>query len=150
MGSFTKSLDWICSELKRNGFSYRTLTGNMTMNKRKKQLEQFANDDNVKVFVLTVRAGAVGITLTAANHVFMMEPTLNPALHRQAINRVYRLGQKRKVFIRTMIMKDSVEEKIWDIIHKGSRSANLQNGDVQNEENGREDRNRRNNIAGNI
>merc|ERR1712113_880475 len=94
------------------------------MNKRKKQLDQFANDDNVNVFVLTVRAGAVGITLTAANHVFVMEPTLNPALHRQAINRVYRLGQKRKVFIRTMIMKDSVEERIWNIIHKGNAGSN--------------------------
>merc|ERR1719242_1460267 len=112
-------MKWICSELEHNGFGYRTLSGDMTMNKRKKQLEQFANDDNVKVFVLTVRAGAVGITLTAANHVFMMEPTLNPALHRQAINRVYRLGQKRKVMIHTMIMRDSIEERIWNIIHKG-------------------------------
>merc|ERR1712113_911349 len=94
------------------------------MNKRKKQRDQFARDDNVNVFVLTLKAGAVDITLTAANHVFVMEPTLNPALHRQAINRVYRLGQKRKVFIRTMIMKDSVEERIWNVIHKGNAGSN--------------------------
>merc|ERR1712154_468650 len=62
--SFSKSLDWICKELKKNGFEYRTLTGSMTMNKRKKQLDQFSNNPNVDVFVLTVRSGAVGITLT--------------------------------------------------------------------------------------
>merc|ERR1711879_41067 len=150
MGSFTKSLDWICSELKRNGFSYRTLTGNMTMNKRKKQLEQFANDDNVKVFVLTVRAGAVGITLTSANHVFVMEPTLNPALHRQAINRVYRLGQKRKVMIHTMIMRDSIEERIWNVIHRGDGRSGVRDGHGGNNVNDlRHQSAQKNNIAGN-
>merc|ERR1712228_1147967 len=109
--SFSKSLDWICSELKQNGFEYRTLTGSMSMNKRKKQLDEFSNNPSVDVFVLTVRSGAVGITLTAANHVFMMEPQFNPALYRQAINRVYRLGQKKTVHIHTLIMKDSIEER---------------------------------------
>merc|ERR1719461_1951078 len=121
--SFTKSLEWMTSELERNGFSYRTLSGDMSMNKRKKQLDQFANDDNVKVFVLTVRSGAVGITLTAANHVFMMEPPFNPALYRQAINRAYRLGQKKKVFIHQMIIKDSVEERIWRINKEKQREG---------------------------
>ena len=113
--AFSKSLEWICSELECNGFSYRTLSGNMSLSKRKKQLQQFHDDDDVKVFVLTVRSGAVGVTLTAANHVFMMEPPLNPALYRQAINRVHRLGQKKKVFIHNLIMRDSVEQRIWNI-----------------------------------
>ena len=113
--SFSRSLKWMTSELERNGFEYRTLSGNMSMNKRKKQLESFASDRDVKVFVLTVRSGAVGITLTAANHVFLMEPPFNPALYRQAINRVYRLGQNKKVFIRTMIMNQSIEQRIWII-----------------------------------
>merc|ERR1712129_358123 len=113
--SFSKSLDWICKELQRNGFKYRTLTGSMSMNKRKKQLDEFANNPNVDVFVLTVRSGAVGITLNSANHVFMMEPTMNPALHLQAINRVYRLGQTKKCHIHTMIMKGSIEQRIWNM-----------------------------------
>eukprot|EP01083_Nonionella_stella_P165389 550072_1 len=113
--SFSKSLNWICDELRGNGIEYRTLTGSMSMNKRKKALQEFEADDNVKVFVLTVRSGAVGITLTAANHVFLMEPPFNPALYRQAINRVHRLGQKKKVFIQTLIMKNSIEEKIWNV-----------------------------------
>ena len=45
----------------------------------------------------------------------MLEPPFNPALHRQAINRVYRLGQKKKVFIHTMVMRDSIESRLWDI-----------------------------------
>merc|ERR1711994_43656 len=91
------------------------LKGSMSLSKRKKALEQFESDPNVSVFVLSVRSGAVGLTLTAANHVFMLEPPFNPALHRQAINRVYRLGQKKKVHIHTLIMRDSIEERIWNI-----------------------------------
>eukprot|EP01083_Nonionella_stella_P117644 350837_1 len=135
--SFSKSLDWMCSELQKNGFEYRTLTGSMSMNKRKKQLAQFGDNPNVKVFVLTVRSGAVGITLTAANHVFMLEPPFNAALHRQAINRVYRLGQKKKVFIHTLIMKDSIEERIWNL-NKEKQNQNQIN------------RNQSNSLAGNI
>eukprot|EP01084_Bolivina_argentea_P304866 526602_1 len=127
----------MCSELQKNGFEYRTLTGSMSMNKRKKQLAQFGDNPDVKVFVLTVRSGAVGITLTAANHVFMLEPPFNAALHRQAINRVYRLGQKKKVFIHTLIMKDSIEERIWNL-NKEKQNQNQIN------------RNQSNSLAGNI
>ena len=134
--SFSKSLKWMTSELETNGFEYRTLSGNMTMNKRKKQLEQFGNDDNVKVFVLTVRSGAVGITLTAANHVFLLEPPFNPALYRQAINRVYRLGQKKQVHIHTMIMRDSIEERIWRINeHKLRENDGDESGSSQQRKN---------------
>eukprot|EP00483_Globobulimina_turgida_P002761 UN02766 len=101
----------------------------MPMNKRAKNLKLFATDASIKVFVLTVRTGAVGLTLTSANHVFMMEPTFNPALHRQAINRVYRLGQKKKVFIHTLIMKHSIEERIWNI------NKDKQKGDIDNQKN---------------
>ena len=129
--SFSKSLDWICKQLTKNGFKYGTLTGSMSMTKRKKALESFANDKETKIFVLTVRSGAVGITLTAANHVFMMEPQFNPALYRQAINRVYRLGQKKKVFIHTLIMKHSIEEKIWNI-NKDKQTGNCDNNNDGN------------------
>jgi len=113
--SFSKSLNCICDELDKNDIGYCTLSGAMTMQKRSKNLKQFANEGSMSVFVLTVRTGAVGLTLTAANHVFMMEPTLNPALHRQAINRVYRVGQCKAVHIHTLIMKDSIEDRIWNV-----------------------------------
>merc|ERR1712098_623603 len=112
-------MGWICIS---------TLSGNMTMNKRKKQLDEFSSDPEVKVFVLTVRSGAVGLTLTAANHVFMMEPPFNPALYRQAINRVHRLGQKKKVFIHSLIIKYSIEERIWSINQSKQRDNVNGNG----------------------
>ena len=146
--SFSNSLNWICQELKKNGFEYRTLTGSMTMNKRKKQLEEFSNNSNVGVFVLTVRSGAVGITLTSANHVFMMEPPFNPSLYRQAINRVYRLGQKKKVHCHTLIMKNSIEERIWNI-NKDKQKEDDNNNDNNNNNNDKKKKRRRN-IAGNI
>jgi len=113
--SFGKSLEWICGELDRHTIAYRTLSGSMSMNNRKRALQQFSDDSDVKVFVLTVRSGAVGITLTAANHVYLLEPPFNPALYRQAINRAYRLGQRREVHVHTLIMRDSIEERIWNI-----------------------------------
>ena len=70
--SFSKSLSWICGELHKHGLEYRTLTGSMSMKQRKRALQEFSSDPRVKVFVLTVRSGAVGITLTSANHLFMM------------------------------------------------------------------------------
>merc|ERR1712228_368066 len=136
--SFGKSLDWICSELRENGIEHRTLAGNMTMQKRARNLKQFANDSDVKVFVLTVRTGAVGLTLTSANHVFMFEPPYNPALHRQAINRVYRLGQEKKVFIHTLIMKNSIEERIWNLNKEKQKgdTKNLKAGNIKEDKAG--------------
>merc|ERR1712228_47644 len=90
---------------------------------------------------LTVRSGAVGITLTSANHVFMLEPTLNPALYLQAINRVYRLGQTKKVFIHTLIMRNSIEQRIWEI-NKDKQQQNDDNDDNKKTQN--------RNLAGNI
>jgi superfamily II DNA or RNA helicase len=75
-----------------------------------------------------MRAGAVGINLTQANRVFLMEPCLSPALELQAIGRVHRLGQKRNVEIVRLVMKDSVETRIQKMLKKkysdGSSAAN--------------------------
>merc|ERR1719495_1680581 len=84
----------------------------MTMEARTKALSSFINDPPTTVFLLSVRSGAVGITLTAAQHVFMMEPCMNIALYRQAINRVYRLGQTKEVHIKTLFVKDTIEQQI--------------------------------------
>jgi superfamily II DNA/RNA helicase len=64
------------------------------------------------VFLISIRAGAVGINLTQATHVFIMDAVMNPALEAQAIGRVHRMGQKRPVFVKRLVMKDSVEGQI--------------------------------------
>ena len=109
---FTTTLEWLQEELPKNNFQFRTLSGDMTMAKRAKALRDFDKDPATTVFVLSMRAGAVGINLTAANRVFLLEPCFNPALEQQAIGRVWRLGQSRPVKIYRMIMKGSVEERM--------------------------------------
>jgi SNF2 family DNA or RNA helicase len=65
--------------------------------------------------VLSMRAGGVGLTLTAASHVFMMDPCLNPAMAKQAEDRVHRLGQKNPVFIKHMIARGTIEGTIYTL-----------------------------------
>ena len=84
----------------------------MSLKKRTKALSEFQNDPPTTIFLLSMRAGAVGINLTQANHVFLMEPAMNTALEKQAIGRVHRIGQKRHVKICRFIMKGSIEERI--------------------------------------
>jgi SWI/SNF-related matrix-associated actin-dependent regulator of chromatin subfamily A3 len=80
---FTQTLTWLQIELPKYDFSFRTLLGSMTMANRAKALADFQNDPPTSVFLLSMRAGAVGINLTQANHVFIMDPCLNVALEDQ-------------------------------------------------------------------
>lgn len=70
----------------------------------------------VQVFVLSLRSGAVGINLTAASHVFMLEPVMNPALDEQAVGRAWRMGQKRAVVVRRLYMQGTIEESIIKMV----------------------------------
>ncbi|CAM9513328.1 unnamed protein product [Ectocarpus sp. 8 AP-2014] len=76
------------------------------------QANAFANDPPTTVFLLSVRSGAVGINLTQADHVFLLEPMLNLALEKQAIGRVHRLEQARPVTVTKLVLADSVETRI--------------------------------------
>jgi superfamily II DNA or RNA helicase len=98
------------------GLLFQTLEGHMTMRTRKKNLDQFRNDPDCCVFLLSMRAGSVGLTLTAASHVFILEPCINPALEQQAIGRIHRLGNRHKeVVVKYLVVNDSVEENIMTI-----------------------------------
>jgi len=85
------------------------------MSQRKKALERFNDANEMTIFLLSMRAGSVGLTLTAACHVYLMEPSINPALTAQAINRVHRIGQTKQVFVYHLVVKDSIEEKVLEI-----------------------------------
>lgn len=129
---FTSTLGWLQQELPKHGFQFRTLSGDMSMRKRAKALHDFQHDPPTTVFLLSMRAGAVGINLTQANRVFLMEPSFNPALEAQAIGRVHRLGQKRNVEIVRFSMKDSVETRILEMLKKRnepSASSNEKDGE---------------------
>eukprot|EP00752_Nemacystus_decipiens_P018364 g16475.t1 len=109
---FNSSLDWLKRTLPKKGFQFRTLTGSMSRKQRTDALSAFARDPPTTVFLLSVRSGAVGINLTQANNVFLLEPLLNLALEKQAVGRVYRLGQERPVTVTKLVLEDSVETRI--------------------------------------
>ncbi|CAM9715351.1 unnamed protein product, partial [Ectocarpus sp. 12 AP-2014] len=124
---FNSSLEWLKRTLPKRGFQFRTLTGSMSRTQRTAALTAFAKDPPTTVFLLSVRSGAVGINLTQANNVFLLEPLLNLALEKQAVGRVYRLGQTRPVTVTKLVLKDSIETRILALQKKqateGSASA---------------------------
>lgn len=105
------------------------ITGDMPMTKRSKNLERFQFDDETPVFLLSLRSGSVGVTLTAANHLIMLEPVLNKATEEQALNRIYRIGQTRETHVWQMYTKNTLEETI----HK--RSVALDRGVISDNAN---------------
>jgi len=127
---FSSTLEWLQEELPRRGFEFRTLTGSMTMVQRKTALEAFQNDPPTTVFLLSMRAGAVGINLTQANHVIVLEPCLNKALEDQAIGRVHRMGQKREVHIYKVACLGTVEERILKLQEQQRMRASGEENDL--------------------
>ncbi|MGD9899230.1 MAG: DEAD/DEAH box helicase, partial [Calditrichaceae bacterium] len=79
---------------------------------REAPVKQFQEDDNIRTFLISLKAGGTGLNLTAADYVIHYDPWWNPAVEMQATDRAYRIGQTRKVFAYKLISKDSVEEKI--------------------------------------
>ncbi len=86
----------------------------------------FREDENVKVFLVAHKAGAQGLTLVRANHVFLLEPSVDPSIEQQAISRVHRIGQQRAVNIYRPCIKDTIEEKVLNL---QKRRQNLLSGD---------------------
>jgi hypothetical protein len=113
---YNSTIEWLKAALTREGFGHRHISGSMPMKQRAKAVAAFQNDPPTTVFLLSMRSGAVGINLTAASHVFLLEPALNPALEEQAIGRAWRMGQQREVKVLRFYVKGSVEEKIMDVV----------------------------------
>jgi non-specific serine/threonine protein kinase len=107
---FLKMLDLIKAHLEKNNIPYEYLDGQTT--DRADRVNRFQNDQNCRVFLMSLKAGGVGLNLTEADYVYLIDPWWNPAVEAQAIDRTHRIGQTKKVFAYKMICKDSVEEKI--------------------------------------
>src|SRR5690606_7154569 len=86
-------------------------------------VERFRSDDGVRLFLISIKAGGVGLNLTEADYVFVLDPWWNPAVEQQAIDRAHRIGQRRNVFIYKFISKDTVEEKILALQERKTRIA---------------------------
>lgn len=107
---FVKHLEIIRKALDEKEITYTYLDGN-TKN-RQQQVERFQNDKSIQVFLISLKAGGVGLNLTAADYVFVLDPWWNPAVEAQAVDRAHRIGQQNTVFTYKFITKDTVEEKI--------------------------------------
>ena len=79
------------------------------------QVERFQNDPDCRLFLISLKAGGLGLNLTAADYVFLLDPWWNPAVEAQAIDRAHRIGQTRPVFAYRLIARDTVEEKILEL-----------------------------------
>ena len=107
---FVKQLTLVRTFLNGKGIDYAYLDGSTT--DRRSQVERFQEDDNLKVFLISLKAGGLGLNLTKADYVFILDPWWNPAAEAQAVDRAHRIGQKNVVFTYKFITKNTVEEKI--------------------------------------
>ena len=110
---FVDMLDIIKGWLEREGIPYEYLTGKTK--DRQKAVENFNNNPNIPIFLVSLKAGGTGLNLTGADYVIHYDPWWNPAVEDQATDRAYRIGQTKKVFVYRLITKNTVEEKIQKI-----------------------------------
>jgi len=115
---FTSMLALIRDALDAVGISYLYLDGSVAAEDRRESVQRFQEEDGARVFLISLKAGGVGLTLTAADYVYLVDPWWNPAAEQQAIDRSHRIGQAKKVFAYRMICKDTVEEKILQLQEK--------------------------------
>jgi SNF2 family DNA or RNA helicase len=117
-----KHLSIIRAELDAKNIRYTYLDGSTT--DRQSQVEAFQQNDKVQVFLISLKAGGVGLNLTAADYVFLLDPWWNPAAEQQAIDRSHRIGQKNTVIVYKFITQNTVEEKILALQQNKLQLAN--------------------------
>ncbi len=110
---FTSLLAIVREQLDKAKITYEYLDGK-TRN-RQERVERFQTDPNCKLFLISLKAGGVGLNLTAADYVFLLDPWWNPAVEAQAIDRTHRIGQTKQVFAYRLITRGTVEEKVLQL-----------------------------------
>ena len=90
---------------------------------REKAIQNFQNNEECRVFLISLKAGGVGLNLTAADYVYIVDPWWNPAVEQQAIDRTHRIGQTKNIFAYRMICKDTIEDKILQLQERKRKLA---------------------------
>lgn len=108
--SFVKMLNVVKEEFEKQGIRYSYLDGQTK--DREKVVSNFQNSIEPEAFLISIKAGGVGLNLTEADYVFILDPWWNPAVESQAMDRTHRIGQKNKVFVYKTIIENTIEEKI--------------------------------------
>lgn len=119
--SFVTHLELLENRIINENWKFSKLTG-QTAN-RKKVIEEFQNNSENRIFLISLKAGGVGLNLTQADYVFIIDPWWNPAAENQAINRAHRIGQDKHVFVYRFITENSIEEKIQKLKDRKSSLA---------------------------
>lgn len=119
--SFVKDLELIERELQTRHLTYEKLTG--ATQKREQVIKSFSQSGECHIFLISLKAGGVGLNLTKADYVFMLNPWWNPAAESQAINRAHRIGQTKNVFVYRFLSTGTIEEKIARLQEKKAQLA---------------------------
>lgn len=124
VSQWTSMLDIVAIHLKEEEIEYHLIAGSTKVDDRQKFAHDFnTNEDGAKVMLLSLKAGGVGLNLIGASHLFLMDLHWNPALERQACDRIHRVGQKKDVVIHKFICKNTIEEKINELQNIKNRIA---------------------------
>lgn len=119
--SFVSHLRLLAQAIHGKGWAFSVLTGHTI--DREKAIRDFQENENTRIFLISLKAGGVGLNLTSADYVFLTDPWWNPATENQAINRAHRIGQDKKVFVYRFIARHSIEQKIQSLKEKKSQLA---------------------------
>jgi SNF2 family DNA or RNA helicase len=120
---FLGMLSLIRAKLQEEGIAYEYFDGSTGINDRQKAIDNFQNNDKCRVFLISLKAGGVGLNLTAADYVYIVDPWWNPAVEQQAIDRTHRIGQTKNIFAYRMICIDTIEDKILQLQEKKRKLA---------------------------
>ena len=118
---YTSMFDIIEKELQKEGIVYYKLTGQTKIGERIKLVEEFNENDDIKVFLISLKAGGTGLNLIGADMVIHYDPWWNLSAENQATDRTYRIGQKKNVQVYKLITKNSIEEKIYELQQKKAK-----------------------------
>jgi hypothetical protein len=120
---FLGMLALIKQRLKQLNIPFEYFDGSSTTTERERAITNFQNNDECRVFLISLKAGGVGLNLTAADYVYIVDPWWNPAVEQQAIDRTHRIGQTKNIFAYRMICTDTVEDKILKLQEKKKKLA---------------------------
>ena len=115
---FLGMLSLIKEKLKEHNIPFEYFDGSTSATEREKAIQNFQNNDDCRVFLISLKAGGVGLNLTAADYVYIVDPWWNPAVEQQAIDRTHRIGQTKNIFAYRMICINTIEDKILQLQEK--------------------------------
>lgn len=122
--SYTSMFNIIEEQLENRNIKYYKLTGSTKVNERLEMVEDFNENKEVKIFLISLKAGGTGLNLTGADMVIHYDPWWNISAENQATDRAYRIGQKNNVQVYKLITEDSIEEKIYELQQRKEKLTN--------------------------